>query len=61
MRKWMALAKERSRMLAGDMRGATMVEYIVIVSLVFLVALTAWRTLGQNVNIKTQAAADALK
>jgi Flp pilus assembly pilin Flp len=61
MTNLMLWARERSRALTGDTRGATMVEYIVIVTLVFLVALTAWRTLGERVNAKTQAAADALK
>ena len=61
MKNWIAVAKEKSKMLASDARGATMVEYIVIVSLIFLVALGAWRALGQNVNTKAQAAAQALQ
>jgi Flp pilus assembly pilin Flp len=60
MRNWMLWAKERSRALAGDMRGATMVEYIVIISLIFLVAVGAWRALGKKVNEKTQAAVTEL-
>jgi Flp pilus assembly pilin Flp len=51
----------RIRSLARDQRGATMVEYIVIVALILLVALQAWKNLGTNVNTKTQSAADALK
>jgi Flp pilus assembly pilin Flp len=51
----------RFRSLARDQRGATMVEYIVIVALILLVALQAWKNLGTNVNTKTQGAADALK
>lgn len=46
--------------LVRDERGATMVEYIVIVALILLVALQAWQRLGTNVNTKTGAAADAL-
>jgi Flp pilus assembly pilin Flp len=51
----------RFRNLARDQRGATMVEYIVIVALILLVALQAWKNLGTNVNTKTQNAADALQ
>jgi Flp pilus assembly pilin Flp len=51
----------RFRTLARDQRGATMVEYIVIVALILLVALQAWKNLGTNVNTKTQNAADALQ
>jgi Flp pilus assembly pilin Flp len=51
----------RFRSLARDQRGATMVEYIVIVALILLVALQAWKNLGTNVNTKTQNAADALQ
>jgi Flp pilus assembly pilin Flp len=50
----------RFRSLARDQRGATMVEYIVIVALILLVALSAWKELGKNVNTKTNAAAKAL-
>jgi Flp pilus assembly pilin Flp len=53
-------AKQKSRALAGDTRGATMVEYIVIVSLIFLVAVGAWRALGKQVNAKTQQAVTEL-
>jgi Flp pilus assembly pilin Flp len=60
MKNWMTVARERSRMLATDVRGATMVEYIVIISLVFLVGLTAWQNLGKAVTDKTKAATDAL-
>jgi Flp pilus assembly pilin Flp len=51
----------RFRSLVRDQRGATMVEYIVIVALILLVALQAWKSLGNNVNAKTQSAADALQ
>lgn len=47
--------------LMRDQRGATMVEYIVIVALILLVALQAWRELGSRVNTKTEAARDALQ
>ena len=50
----------RFRELARDQRGATMVEYIVIVALIMLVALQAWKSLGKNVNTKTDEAAKAL-
>lgn len=50
----------RFRTLARDQRGATMVEYIVIVALILLVALSAWKNLGKNVNAKTEEAAKAL-
>lgn len=52
MSKWMRLAR--------DTRGATMVEYVVIVTLVFIVALTAWKNLGKAVEKKTQKAATEL-
>jgi Flp pilus assembly pilin Flp len=51
----------RFRALARDQRGATMVEYIVIVALILLVALQAWKNLGTNVNTKTTKAAEALQ
>jgi Flp pilus assembly pilin Flp len=51
----------RFRALARDQRGATMVEYIVIVALILLVALQAWKSLGTNVNAKTEKAAEALQ
>ncbi|MGC4089332.1 MAG: Flp family type IVb pilin [Polyangiaceae bacterium] len=44
-----------------DNRGATMIEYIVIVSLILLVAIGAWKQLGSNVNTKVNAAANELK
>jgi Flp pilus assembly pilin Flp len=47
--------------LMRDSRGATMVEYIVIVALILIVALEAWTRLGKNVQTKTDAAADALE
>ncbi len=47
--------------LVRDSRGATMVEYIVIVALILIVALEAWQRLGENVNTKTGEAADALQ
>jgi Flp pilus assembly pilin Flp len=61
MNRYMALVRDRSRSLMGDSRGATMVEYIVIVSLVFLVAFSAWKALGTNINTKVQQAAQALQ
>ncbi len=51
----------RFRALARDQRGATMVEYIVIVALILLVALQAWKNLGKNVNAKTEKAVEALQ
>jgi Flp pilus assembly pilin Flp len=51
----------RFRSLARDQRGATMVEYNVIVALILLVALQAWKNLGTAVSTKTQKAADELK
>jgi Flp pilus assembly pilin Flp len=51
----------RFRSLVHDQRGATMVEYIVIVALILLVALQAWKNLGTNVNTKTEDAAKALQ
>lgn len=47
--------------LGRDTRGATMVEYVVILALILIVAIKAWTTLGQNVNTKTNAAAKALQ
>ena len=52
MNKWTRLAR--------DTRGATMVEYIVIVALIFLVSVVAWGELGKNVNTKVQKARDEL-
>jgi len=46
--------------LNDDTRGATMVEYVVILTLIFLVAVTAWGKLGKAVNEKTEAAQKAL-
>ncbi len=53
MKTWMRLAR--------DTRGVTMVEYIVIAALVLIIALVAWKNLGQNVSKKTQQAAQALQ
>ena len=53
MKKWVELAK--------DTRGATMVEYVVILALIFLVAVAAWDRLGQAVNTKTGNVADKLE
>jgi Flp pilus assembly pilin Flp len=47
--------------LMRDTRGATMVEYIVIVAVILLVALKAWESLGTNVSERTNDAAEALK
>jgi|SoiMethySBSTD1v2_1073268.scaffolds.fasta_scaffold06467_7 Flp pilus assembly pilin Flp len=47
--------------LDRDTRGATMVEYIVIVALILLVALTAWQKLGTQVKAKTDKAATELE
>ena len=47
--------------LGRDSRGATMVEYIVIVAMVFLAGVTAWDKLGKAVSTKTDAAAKALE
>lgn len=43
-----------------DTRGATMVEYIVLVALIFLASLAAWKKLGENANLKVEKARDAL-
>lgn len=47
--------------LSRDTRGATMVEYVVILALILIVAIKAWGTLGTNVNTKVDAAAKALQ
>jgi Flp pilus assembly pilin Flp len=47
--------------LMRDTRGATMVEYIVIVAVILLVALKAWEALGTSVSGRTHDAAEALK
>lgn len=47
--------------LGRDSRGATMVEYIVIVAMVFLAGVTAWDKLGKAVSTKTDSAAKALE
>lgn len=61
MNKLFCLAKNaRGSELAKDTRGATMVEYVVIVTLIFIAALVAWQNLGKSVSAKTQRAADAL-
>jgi len=41
--------------LNDDTRGATMVEYVVILALIFLVAVTAWKNLGTKINTKVEA------
>jgi len=46
--------------LNDDTRGATMVEYVVIITLIFLVAVAAWGRLGKTVSAKTDAAEKAL-
>lgn len=46
--------------LNQDQRGATMVEYVVIVTLIFIAAIGAWQHLGRSVNQKTERAAGAL-
>ncbi len=62
MNKLLRLARDtRTAGLANDTGGATMVEYVVIVTLIFIVALVAWQNLGKQVNAKTQKAADALQ
>jgi pilus assembly protein Flp/PilA len=44
---------EKIRKLLQDNRGANMVEYIILVAVIALVAIAAFRTFGNAVNDKT--------
>ncbi len=52
----MAITKSITR-LARDRRGANMVEYIILVGVIALIGLVAFRTFGTNVSnkVNTQA------
>ena len=54
------IEKTRWSRLVRDSRGATMVEYIVLITLILLVAVKAWRELGTQVSTKTNQAKDEL-
>lgn len=43
---------EKIRRLIQDKRGANMVEYIIVVAVIALIAIAAFRTFGQNVSSK---------
>jgi pilus assembly protein Flp/PilA len=45
----------------NDESGATAIEYGLIVALIAVVIITAFTTLGQNINTKMTAAANSLK
>lgn len=47
--------------LARDTRGATMVEYIVIVALIFLVSIAAWKKIGDQTKLRAEEAGTALE
>lgn len=49
------------RRLQEDEAGLTTVEYALLLTLIAIVAIGAWTTLGENVEGKAQEAADALK
>lgn len=53
------MSKFVSRFL-NDESGATAIEYGLIVALIAVVIITAFTTLGQNINTKMTAAASAL-
>ena len=44
----------------NDESGATAIEYGLIVALIAVVVITAFTTLGKNLNAKVKAAGDAL-
>ncbi len=44
---------EKIRRLIQDKRGANMVEYIIVVAVIALVAIAAFRTFGKSVDAKT--------
>ena len=53
-----ALAKNSKRNLAKlirDEKGATFVEYIILVALVALGGITAWKTFGTSIKTATEA------
>lgn len=43
-----------------DEEGLTSVEYALLLVLVVIVAITAWQTLGSNVNTKVDNVADTI-
>lgn len=44
---------DKIRRLISDKRGANMVEYIIVVAVIALIAIAAFRTFGQSVSKKT--------
>lgn len=60
MKPWTKQTIERWRRFGADTRGATMVEYVIILCLVFLVAFKAWDTLGKNLKGRTDDVAGKL-
>lgn len=51
---------EKIRKLLQDKRGANMVEYIIVVAVIALVAIAAFRTFGKAVNDKTTEKSDEI-
>ena len=45
---------EKIRALIKDKRGANMVEYIIVVAVIALIAIAAFRTFGSSVKGKTE-------
>ena len=43
---------QRKRSLARDTRGATMVEYLIIIAVVGVASITAWSIFGDEVRTK---------
>jgi pilus assembly protein Flp/PilA len=48
---------DKIRRLVNDKRGANMVEYIIVVAVIALIAIAAFRTFGQSVSKKTESKA----
>ena len=51
---------DKIRRLIKDNRGANMVEYIIVVAVIALIAIAAFRTVGTNLNSKTNEKANEI-
>lgn len=52
---------DKIRRLIQDKRGANMVEYIIVVAVIALIAIAAFRTFGNNLNAKTNEKAGQIQ
>ncbi|MCX7084435.1 MAG: Flp family type IVb pilin [Methylococcales bacterium] len=55
------MSENKKMVSKNKQRGATMVEYAIMVALIAVVAITAVTTLGENVTAKFAAIGDKLK